>query len=197
MDRDTLLATLPPALARVRGAIAALARDAVVLLPATGADSLGATRLGGEPDLPASVAWPLWRGAAQAFVLQVRLADLAGLPAATELPASGWLWFFYDASQTAYGDDPSNRGAWRVLVAPGDATLAPRASPADLPAAARFASRPLRAVATVTIPEQPLLEEPSLDWTDAERQAYETWYGDRATSEGGPNHRLLGYPATI
>ncbi|MDC0673945.1 YwqG family protein [Nannocystis radixulma] len=56
---------------------------------------MGQTRLGGEPDLPPSCAWPEVDGVLLTFVAQFDLAELVGRPAAGELPAHGLLSFFY------------------------------------------------------------------------------------------------------
>lgn len=54
---------------------------------------LGATRLGGRPDLPAGTKWPRCRGFAQTFLAQLRLSDLP--PEAAELRGhDGTLLFF-------------------------------------------------------------------------------------------------------
>src|SRR5690242_2597808 len=58
--------------------------------------SVGASQLGGLPDLPEGVAWPEWHGLPQSFLLQLRLADMQPLllgALAGALPAQGMLWF--------------------------------------------------------------------------------------------------------
>ncbi|MFZ6183501.1 DUF1963 domain-containing protein [Nannocystis pusilla] len=55
----------------------------------------GQTRLGGAPDLPRDLPWPEVDGVLLTFVAQFDLAELAGRPAARELPAHGLLSFFY------------------------------------------------------------------------------------------------------
>ncbi|MGC4117273.1 MAG: YwqG family protein [Myxococcales bacterium] len=57
----------------------------------------GATRFGGEPDLPASMPWPMSGGRPMTFAAQLDLDSLRGLAAAKELPQSGLLSFFYNA----------------------------------------------------------------------------------------------------
>ena len=102
--------------------------------------ALGASKLGGLPDLPAGTPWPGLGGVPLAFVAQVHLDDLRGYPVAQTLPRAGWLHFFYDARQQAFGDKPADRGAWQVLYAPGSAPngLKRQAAPEALPAESRF-----------------------------------------------------------
>jgi hypothetical protein len=54
--------------------------------------SLGASRIGGVPDLPPSMKWPELAGSPFQFVAQIRLDEI--LPPPADLPASGMLWFF-------------------------------------------------------------------------------------------------------
>jgi hypothetical protein len=56
---------------------------------------LGCTRFGGDPDLPATHAWPTIFGTPLTFVAQFDLAELAGYPEACELPSDGLLSYFY------------------------------------------------------------------------------------------------------
>ena len=77
-----------------RDAIAALIRPAIGLRTRapTGADlAVGATRVGGEPDLPLGVAWPEGDDGPLLFVLQVDLADVAALDLEGRLPEDGLL----------------------------------------------------------------------------------------------------------
>lgn len=56
----------------------------------------GATRIGGEPDLPADFEWPSGEGEPVLFVAQIRLADVTALDLEQRLPKSGLLSFFSD-----------------------------------------------------------------------------------------------------
>lgn len=75
--------------------------------------ALGASRLGGLPDLSAELAWPDGEEGPLRAILQLDLRDLAGLDPKERLPREGWLWVFADL----YWDDV------RVFFAPGDAAL--------------------------------------------------------------------------
>src|SRR5262249_40444343 len=58
--------------------------------------TLGATKIGGQPDLPLDMPWPEWRGAPLNFLAQIRLADIAAYDPDGELPHEGLLSFFFD-----------------------------------------------------------------------------------------------------
>jgi hypothetical protein len=60
--------------------------------------SLGASRMGGTPDLPPSIRWPTNEAGYLGFLMQISLDDLPSLPG-SPLPPSGQLYVF-DADQT-------------------------------------------------------------------------------------------------
>lgn len=103
--------------------------------------SVGAHRIGGEPDLPEGFEWPTWNGVPQSFLAQFNLADLIGHACSADLPERGLLSFFYDAEQSTWGFDPEDRGSWRVEHF-GQEGLVRRPFPKDLPEHGRF--RPCR-----------------------------------------------------
>src|SRR5215469_13577072 len=76
--------------------------------------AVGASKLGGAPDLPANTAWPGKQGVPLSFVAQVELADAHPYDVTQSLPATGQLSFFYDSQQATYGTDPADRDGWRV-----------------------------------------------------------------------------------
>jgi uncharacterized protein YwqG len=73
------------------------------------------TRLGGTPNLPEDIPWPLRRnGDPHSFIAQVdlaRLEPIEGLP----LPASGSLFFFCDSVDIPAGFNPSDRDGFKVI----------------------------------------------------------------------------------
>jgi uncharacterized protein YwqG len=163
-------------------------------------DEPGASRLGGQPDLPDGASWPAWNRTPMSFVGQVRLRDVAGLGVEPALPADGLLSFFYDSRQETYGADPADRGGWQVLFYRGDAGLLRRqAFPSGLPEASRF--KPLQATfhTEMTLPSAPEQVDPNLGWSDDETRRYEAWLVDRFSSQerSAPKHRMFGYPDQI
>lgn len=64
----------------------------------------GHSRVGGDPDLPANVEWPLdSNGVPMTFLAQLRLNELVTHEAAALLPAQGMLYFFVGRDEPAYG----------------------------------------------------------------------------------------------
>jgi len=203
MDKANVQAVFEAAgLSRVVKDIDSLARYAV-RLNTTAVDEaslpVGASKLGGLPDLLPAVSWPEWKGLPQSFIAQIRLEDLRDFDVAKALPQQGMLWFFYDAQQQTYGEDPQDKGGWSVLYN-ADITKLQRASaPAGLPAAARFHACAARYTSEITLAQQPELDIPNFDWSADEQQKYEQLLsifpdpGDHAAI----HNRLLGHPDTI
>ncbi|MGZ7441386.1 YwqG family protein [Paenibacillus sp. TH7-28] len=61
------------------------------------------SRIGGDPDLPPNVAWPLISGGTpMTFLAQLRLRELAPHDEASRLPQDGVLYFFVGVDEPAY-----------------------------------------------------------------------------------------------
>lgn len=134
---DVLRHLEPMGLADRLDALLALPRPVVLLEDATridpdddddGQTPIGATRLGGDPDLPPDLPWPTIDGAPLTFAAQLDLADLRRHPGARELPPDGLLAFFYEPFPEI-GDDGVIAVGARVLHLPAGAALVRRAAP--------------------------------------------------------------------
>ena len=189
-------------LARLKKDIDTLARPSIRLVPTEVNEStlqLGASKLGGLPDLPDGTAWPEKKGQPQSFIAQIRLEDVHSYDVDKVLPQKGMLWFFYDAAQETYGDDPADGAGWAVLFAEQAATLKRATAPAKLPAGSQFHASSLSFTTEYTLPQEPKLDIVTLDWSDEEQKKYEQVLStfpsaaDHATS----HNRLLGNPDTI
>lgn len=84
---------------------------------------LGASRLGGLPDLPAGVAWPERDGVPMEFIAQLRLADVSD----PRLPATGSLAFFYNSQWGT--NDMEGPGCCAVIFHDGSDDALVRATP--------------------------------------------------------------------
>jgi hypothetical protein len=168
--------------------------------------AIGGSRIGGSPDLPPDVAWPRIEGAPLAFLAQINLAELRGLPGAEELPESGLLAFFYDADGRTNHDAEGNwcwpvrhRGGTQVLHFTGDpATFVRTAAPTDTSDPPMvFPAYPVLGHEHERV--MPALESPFYEVLDDEPHE-QPWYSRfaqvAATSEDDrerPIHRVLGY----
>jgi uncharacterized protein YwqG len=84
--------------------------------------ALGASKLGGNPDLPSGIPWPTWGGRPLDLLLQLDLTEVPRNLVDDALPERGWLYFFYDIERNPWGFDVSHRGGWRVLFYDGSLT---------------------------------------------------------------------------
>lgn len=161
---------------------------------------LGASKIGGHPDLSISTTWPTLKGQPLSFIAQIQLADVRNLVLNRLLPTQGMLWFFYDARQETFGEQPHERGGWRILFSTRTpATLQRQDTPAKLPLASLFQACALTYKRELTLALQPEIELPNGNWSTTERLAYEQVLEilRKPAELVLPRHRLLGYPDTI
>lgn len=156
----------------------------------------GASRFGGDADVPAGFEWPHRKGQPLDLIAQLKLSEIAALDEDGLLPKTGWLCFFYALNQMppAVGLHPNDRNAWQVIHFDGDAGTLTRMSesPSD-----EFPQYGMRFWQEWNLPfteEEPTLLKSryctpflytDLCWTLAGR-----------TTEVGC-HRLLGYPESL
>jgi len=161
--------------------------------------SIGASRVGGVPDVPPDFTWPDWKGVPQSFIAQVYLDDIHQYDTNGTLPQSGMLWFFYDAKQETYGADPADLGGCRVIFSDDYAGLQRTAAPANLPAESQFKACSVSFASEITLSQQPKLEIPDFDWTDEEIQKYETLLATfpNPDDHAAVHNQLSGNPQTI
>jgi hypothetical protein len=123
--------------------------------------ALGATKIGGQPDLPQDLPWPEWHGAPFDFLAQIRLSDIAAYDPDGELPHEGMLSFFFD--YTNWGKPGREEGGplATVLYIPVDTPLERQSWPETLPMRERYAPLAVTSFSReVTAPdfESPIIE---------------------------------------
>jgi uncharacterized protein YwqG len=221
-------------LERYEAAIAGVARPALALEVEFALDTdfpIGASRFGGDPDLAPGMPWPtktynqsgiVFEQPLQ-FLLQLNLADLARYQAASSLPKTGLLSFFYDIYEQPWGS-PEDRGAWRVVHQTGrrlerrDSPPPPEGEKYSVAVMRRFDPRipaghddchilPRRISFTefLSLPEQELFgtaENVERFW-DAERAGFDVENSDRTKLPAlyalpfEPRYQLFGNPSTV
>lgn len=111
--RDEILARASPCIA------IALKDSPPVAVPDLPPVPLGASKVGGDPDLPAGFAWPSREDGLAGFYLQIAMADLP-VAAWNPFPERGMCYVFCHDDQRAFWDHPG----WEVVWWEGDpATL--------------------------------------------------------------------------
>ncbi|MDX2212700.1 MAG: YwqG family protein [Oculatellaceae cyanobacterium bins.114] len=99
----------------------------------SGSDSpiLGASRIGGLPDVPLEFNWLQWQGKPLGFLAQISCAELSACDLEHTLPNSGMLYFFYDITEQPWGFDPKHQGSSAVIYIPTTDALTQAVLPAD------------------------------------------------------------------
>ena len=144
-----------PALKRVAPQLKPLQRTSIRITTAPWKEHLaGRSKLGGRPDLPAGVSWPIGKVAgreiALPFIAQFEVARLWRLDTEFLLPSSGMLYFFYNmADYRAEYLAPEN---WRVIYHSGDSNLAPSEPPLSIPPHLDYKARVAKFQNEVTLP---------------------------------------------
>jgi hypothetical protein len=155
-------------------------------------------RLGGRPNLPPEIVWPMWEDTPLAFVAQLDLASLPVL-AGLELPRTGTLYFFYEGD--GYGSEGPPEDFQRVFFCDQPSSGFPlRDWPGNpdqelqLPA---IHLSPTPVVDTVPGGEDTLLDVLAL--SDDERTSYDGFLDDwdSAHPKFAPRQPLPGYPSWV
>ncbi len=200
MNRDAVRAALQTGgLSRIMPHLETLISNSIRMISKSIAESevaVGASKIGGAPDLPDDVIWPLMGDVPLSFLAQINLSDVQPFDTDKLLPSSGMLYFFYDANQQTYGSDPADRAGRNVIYSVVDtASVKRHPFPDALPVEARFASCAVTFSSEMTLPQRPNLLDSTLDWNDKERQAYSDLMADFPSVEDRKmiHHRLLGH----
>ena len=163
-----------------------------VWLSATQPSEDAASRLGGRPNLPADLEWPLWNEEPLPFVAQFqldRIPPMEGFP----LPRKGSLFFFHEAGRNDEWDGLA------VLFTSTPLAESPlRDFPDELADDFRFQGHLLEVRATgLSLPDftDQILEEQGI--TDDECMTYQdvSWSWDQ--QPGFQGHRIGGYPDCV
>jgi uncharacterized protein YwqG len=184
-------------LGRYAAQLQQLIRPAVRLRPAVMNDEtagLCQSRLGGQPDLPPSEAWPGYRRVPQSFIAQVNLAEVRPHDHGERLPPAGLLSFFYDSEQSVWGFDLADNEAWAVIYTESLEALVRRAFPDALHERGRFRAMRLWPEQVVTYPPLDSSDVAMLGMSSEEQEAYADLVEEEDES---PVHQFLGNPQPI
>ncbi len=161
---------------------------------------LGASRFLGEPDMPASLEWPVdAEGVPLNFLVQIDLAELAGTLDESPLPPDGHLLFFTRYDEPPWGFDPKDSPGFRVKYVPAGSVLSRRA----LPKGAAFEEhedqddfrRLMRCQRVLTYPDPYNFEAMQAIDEDALDDLSEAWHEGQGDED--PRHHMLGHAMVI
>ncbi len=196
-----------------RKAIHNIARRAPLLLTKKSSEikiPVGATKIGGRPDLPAATEWPVYTdGKPLAFLAQINLTEIANLGTPIKgLPTDGLLSVFsvWGRMEEGAGDPDVPAEGWQeqagwtaILHTPPQATLERRKTPRGVNS---FKAAAVESTPTLSLPrhraEPPLA---ALGLTDDEYERFDRLQSDYhslqmkhwlKSSNAGTSHHLLG-----
>jgi uncharacterized protein YwqG len=157
---------------------------------------LGASRLGGSPDLPAGYQWKYRGEEPLTFIAQFRLSQIAPYDLEGILPTSGFLYFFYAAASPTWGNY-DERDGWEVLYIQDEEMPFVRTSQPAYKFNALSANEITFAVG-MSLPEYTFNRDREHYGfrfeSDSELYAY---FGLLDSLYSSPKHRLVGYPQPI
>ncbi len=164
--------------------------------------AIGASKLGGLPDLPWTLQWPeAGGGYPLKFLCQVNLGDLKAFPEAAVFPPDGRLYFFYDVEEQPWGFDPGDRAGWRVQYGDGRAdSLVRRGLPEQMADGFPLASCTPLFRQELSLPHwnARCLGELGLNQPDLETYAsFLDGLHPNACTERVPMHQILGHPQPL
>jgi uncharacterized protein (TIGR02996 family) len=197
-DLDRALATLdelPKWAGKIRGALKPGLDVKTRRVKADKVIPVGASKVGGCPDLPAGTTWPTNDDNVMAFLAQWNLDELAASPAASPLPRTGLLSFFVDLQpylDDVYDEPPPGR----VLYTPDTGDLVRLKAPKELPKECRLKPCAVTFSERATVPG---IDTVALKQAGVKREADEEEYAeffadvleDGVVPVHGP-HLLLG-----
>lgn len=193
--RESLLSS--QALSGLATAIADSASECIAVksLP-VGSESkipVGASKIGGKPDLPSKFEWPTARDFPLIFLAQIALSDVPQLEETPPLPQSGLLSFFFDAEEQPWGFDPKDSGSWKVVYTPNVDDLSRREFPDDFFPESEFKACRLSLSRSLSLPSWERAAAHALDLNEEEMNAYE----EVALQLRSSGHQLLGLPSVV
>lgn len=123
-DCGEIMLRNPQAVAETQARIAST-RAASIIASLT--DNGTISRLGGLPNLPASIAWPVFDGRPMTFLAQIDLAELPNCNDLAWLPDSGTLFYFIGCGQGDEWVEEAGRVLFSSAISPEERAL-PRGS---------------------------------------------------------------------
>ena len=124
---------------------------------------IGASKIGGQPDLPAGFEWPYFEGAAYdgvtanrplSFLAQINCKEASMHDKDSLLPSEGMLYFFYELTTITWGFGHEEKNSSRVYYFKGSTSDLDRADlPEDLSPECRIPEMPITFSSRIELPD--------------------------------------------
>jgi uncharacterized protein YwqG len=167
--------------------------------------AVGASRLGGLPDVPPGFSWPQIDGKPMQFLAQINCAEIPAQTVDAPFPAEGLLYFFFDFDSLSVFKPQKNRTADCVKYAAVVTGLAPAPVPGgSLPGDFVLPAFPVKLLPAPTFPDRESADFKALDLTEVEAEgaleAIARWQKEvlHATQERWDGyHQVGGLPQCV
>lgn len=170
---------------------------------------LGATRFGGQPDVPSNFIWPTFEGKIfdnimitakrpLAFLAQFNCEEISQYDKENLLPKHGLLSFFYELDSQCWGFDPTDKGCARVYWFEDISKLSAAEFPVDMQDEFKLPMLQIKLSQKVSCPswEDFFQKLPSDEEDEAFNAAWEEIIGEESETLNGYS-QLLGWPDVI
>ena len=170
---------------------------------------IGASKIGGDPDLPSDFEWLYYYGESYrgvfdnyplSFLAQINCKEISQYDKDSQLPSEGMLYFFYELETMTWGFSPEDKGSAKVYYYPGDVSDLRRTElPSDLLEENRF---PEMSITFSTEKEFPDFEE-FIEWHGIfDYEQYDEYNTEKSklvpmVEEDSSITKLLGYANLI
>jgi uncharacterized protein YwqG len=151
------------------------------------------SRIGGAPNLPEEIPWPIGKnGQPLSFLAQLDLAELPSI-SSIDLPKKGSLYFFYNSTEQPWGFNPADAGEFKVIFSPSALPSNPlRMVDNELEEEIRFSGVTLTATREEWFPG---LEGGQMDEFEVSDDEFDAYLGILESS--GTMHRIGGHADLI
>lgn len=164
----------------------------------------GASKFGGEPDLPPDHQWAHYEGAPLSFLAQIDLAEASKYDSEGLLPKSGTLSFFYECDEQPWGYDPKHAGGARVYYFPEGTELVRTPAPEDMEDYLKLSEYGMSFSSRAGYPDLSELEDYAAEtgaappqYSDDEEDELWDSYMEWTERDGAENTKLLGYAEIV
>ena len=129
-----------------------LKKELRIFLKPKNTDKVGFSKLGGKPELPKNWKWPKdQNGKSLSFIGQINFEEVDGFSIGN-IPEQGLLSFFYSGTQEAWGFDPRDKDAFKLVYTPELEDLTQYDFPNDLDQNSQFIEKIIEFKKSVSLP---------------------------------------------
>ena len=191
----------------IREQLRLLAKNCIALeIAGDAAYEPGATRFGGQPDVPSDFVWPVYEGRGYdnvvkkrplAFLAQFNCRELSEYDKEQLLPDHGVLAFFYENVSQRWGFDPQDKGCASVYWFEDSSSLSLASFPDDLAKECRFPMLRIAMSSKASYPSWDDFAELKPEAETVDDDSYEEAESDLQGEEPLAGSQLLGWPDVI